>query len=78
MQLTQETRLQDLVDAYPWLIDYGIARDSRLKIAKTAIGRAMIRRSNIADASRLSGYPVDEILAALRQVIEEHEATQKA
>ena len=49
--------------------------DERLKIANTFVGRQLIKRSTIADASRLSGYPVDKILKALEQVIREHENT---
>ena len=75
MQLNAETRLQDLADTYPWLIEKVASMDERLKIANTFVGRQLIKRSTIADASRLSGYPVEKILKALEQVIREHENT---
>ncbi len=73
MQLNEETRLQDLAEAYPWLIDTVASMDPRLKIARTAVGRALIRRSNIADVSRLSGFPVNKIIPELQKLIDEHE-----
>ncbi len=73
MQLNADTRLQDLADTYPWLIDQVASMDERLKIAKTFIGRQMIKRSTIGDASRLSGYPTDKIIEELKKLIEKHE-----
>ena len=73
MQLNEETRLQDIADAYPWVIDTIASLDDRLKIAKTFVGRQLIKRSTIGDASRLSGYPADQIIAELRKLIEQHE-----
>ena len=73
MQLSEETRLQDIADAYPWVIDTIAALDDRLKIAKTFVGRQLIKRSTIGDASKLSGYPADQIIAELRKLIEQHE-----
>ena len=73
MQFDAQTRLRDLAETYPWLIDAVAAKDDRLRIVKTPFGRALIKRSNIADVSRMSGYPVEEILKQLNQVIEEHE-----
>ena len=72
MQFDAQTRLRDLAEIYPWLIDAVAEKDERLRIAKTPIGRALIKRSTIADASRLSGYPVEDILKALNKLIEEH------
>ena len=73
MQLNADTRLQDLAATYPWLIDQVASMDERLKIAKTFIGRQMIKRSTISDASRLSGYPTDKIIEELKKLIEKHE-----
>ncbi len=73
MQLNADTRLKDLADEYPWLIDKVASMDERLKIAKTFVGRQLIKRSTIADASRLSGYSVDQILQQLEKMLQEHE-----
>lgn len=73
MQLNAETRLQDLADTYPWLIETVASMDERLKIANTFVGRQLIKRSTIGDASRLSGYPVERIIEELKKLIEKHE-----
>ena len=75
MQLNADTRLQDLADEYPWLIDKVAAMDERLKIAKTFVGRQLIKRSTIADVSRMSGYSVDQILQQLEEMLKEHKTT---
>ena len=72
MQLNADTRLQDIVDAYPWLIDVAVSIDDRLKIANTFVGKQLIKRSTIADASRLSGYSVDKIINELNKQIAKH------
>lgn len=73
MQLNAETRLQDLADAYPWLIEKVASMDPRLKVANTMIGRALIKKSTIQDVSRLSGYAVDQIIPELQKLLDEHE-----
>ncbi len=73
MQFDSETRLQELAETYPWLIDKVASLDPRLKIAKSAVGRALIRRSTIGDASRMSGYPVEKLVQELIRLIEEHQ-----
>lgn len=72
MQFDADTKLQEIADAYPWLIDQVASMDPRLKIAKTPVGRALIRRSTVADASRLSGYPVEKILEELQKLLDGH------
>lgn len=72
MQLNADTRLQDILDEYPWLIDVAVSIDDRLKIAKTFVGRQLIKRSTIADASRMSGYSVDKIINELNEQIAKH------
>ena len=72
MQLNADTRLQDILDEYPWLIDVAVSIDDRLKIAKTFVGKQLIKRSTIADASRLSGYSVDKIINELNKQIAKH------
>ena len=77
MQLNEETPLQQIADAYPWIIDTVAGLDDRLKIAKTFVGRQLIKRSTIGDASRLSGYPVERIIEELKKLIEKHGASDE-
>ena len=73
MQFTADTRLQDIADAYPWLIDYVASLDDRVKIANTFVGRQLIKRSTIADASRLSSYSVERLISELEKEIAKRE-----
>ena len=74
MEITENTRLSDLIAAYPWMPDAAARMDPRLRAVNTPLGRLLIRRSTLADAERLSGYPVEKIIEELKKMIAAHAA----
>ena len=44
MEFNENTRIADLIAAYPWLPDAVAQMDPRLRIVNTPIGKALIRR----------------------------------
>ena len=52
MQLTKDTKLKDILAAYPWIIDDAAATDSRFRTLNSPLGRALIGRSNITDVAK--------------------------
>ncbi len=74
MEFTRDTRLQDILNAYPWLPEEAARMDPRLRAVNTPFGRLLIRRSTLADAERLSGYPVEKIIEELKKMIAAHAA----
>ncbi len=73
MEFNENTRIADLVAAYPWLPEKVAQMDERLRIVNTPIGRLLMKRATIGDASRRSGYSVERLIGELNKVIAQHE-----
>ena len=74
MEINEQTRLKDILAAYPWLPDTLIQMDSRFRIINNPIGKMLIRTANVGDAAKKAGYPVGQVLEELNKLIEKHEA----
>ncbi len=74
MDINEQTRLRDILAAYPWLPDTLVRIDGRFKIINNPIGKMLIRTATVADAAQKAGYPADQVLEELHKLIEEHEA----
>ena len=74
MKLTKETRLKDLLAAYPWLIDEAVKLDERFQALRSPLGRLLIAKADIAEASRRIGIDADTIIHAIEEMIRNHDA----
>ncbi len=73
MDFDEKTKLADIINTYPWLPEAVAKKDKRLEIINTPVVKALIKRATLADASKRSGYPLDEIIRELQKLIDEHE-----
>ena len=76
MELNVNTRLKDILDAYPWLPDALIQIDGRFKIINNPIGKMLIRTATVGDACKKAGYSADAALEELKKLIAAHDARQ--
>ena len=74
MKISEQTKLKDILAAYPWLPDTLVQIDSRFKIINNPIGKMLIRTATVEDAAKKAGYPADQVLEELNKLIEKHEA----
>ena len=74
MEINENTRLKDILAAYPWLPDTLVQMDSRFNIINNPIGKLLIRTATVEDAARTAGYPTDLVLEELNKLIEKHQA----
>ena len=74
MTISRNTKLKDLLDAFPWLVEEAIKLDSRAKILNNPIGKAFIRNATIEDLSKQTGKSVNEILDWLKELFEKKKA----
>ncbi len=74
MELTKDTKLKDLLAVYPWLIDEAVKIDGRFRALRSPLGRMLIARADIAEASRRTGVGTDEIIRAIEEMIANHRA----
>lgn len=73
MEFTKDTKVKDIISAYPWLIDEAIKINEKFKVLKTPLGKMMIAKATIEDASKKSGIEADEIIRKITEMIEGHE-----
>ena len=69
IQVTAETRLADVWDAYPWLPDALIAMDPAFKKIKNPAVKMMIRRSTVADAARYAKCTPETLIGQLDEIL---------
>ncbi|MBR5381447.1 MAG: DUF1858 domain-containing protein [Oscillospiraceae bacterium] len=72
MKLTQETKLKDLLAAYPWLIDEAVKLDGRFRALRSPLARRLIAKADIAEASRRTGVDTETIIAAIEDMVRNH------
>lgn len=72
MNFNKDSKLTDILAAYPWLPGELVKIDARLKFLQSPIGKMMIKGMTVAQASEKVNIPEEEILSRLRQMIDEH------
>ncbi len=72
MTITETTRLEELLRAYPGLTDELTRIDEKFRLLKTPIGKMMIKRATVADMSRKSGMDINTLIQKIEELIEEH------
>ncbi len=72
MNLTEKTKLKDILAAYPWLIDEAVKIDGRFRALRSPLGRLLIAKADVAEASRRTGIDTDEIIRAIEDMIQNH------
>ena len=72
MDLTEKTKLKDILAAYPWLIDEAVKIDGRFRALRSPLGRLLIAKADVAEASRRTGIDTDEIIRAIEDMIQNH------
>ncbi|MBQ3416714.1 MAG: hypothetical protein IJH32_02650 [Ruminococcus sp.] len=73
MDFNANTKLTDIMAAYPWLSDELIKLNSAFGVIKTPIGKMMIKDATLSDLSRKIGMSDDEVIKKLREMINAHE-----
>lgn len=74
MHITEDTQLKEILAAYPWLIEEASRLDDRFKLLNTPLGRMLLNRSTVADASRRVGFSSQQIIEEITKMIENHQA----
>ena len=72
MNYNDQTKLTDILAAYPWLPEELIKLDSRFKIVNTPVGKMMIKKATVADLSEKAGIPTEELLIRLQEMVDKH------
>lgn len=72
MELNSNTKIADILSQYPWLLDELAKINDRFKMAKTPIGKMMLKKATIADMSKKSGVDENTLIGKLNEFIKTH------
>ncbi len=67
--ITPDTRLKDLLTAYPALKDELPQINSAFKMLKSPLARIIIPKADVKTMSERSGVPLDELIVKLKELI---------
>jgi DUF438 domain-containing protein len=74
MQVTSATTIRELVDAYPYTLDWLAARDSHFEnLRNPALFETMARFATLSHAAEITGTPAETLLDDVRTEIARHE-----
>ena len=72
MEITRDTKLLDIIEEYPWLMDEAEAISDKLKMLDSPLGKILLKKATIADASSRTGIPEEKIISKIEGLILEH------
>lgn len=70
MEFNENTKLIDILKAYPALEPKLKEMDPRFSIMSTPMGKMLMKKNTVLDASKKVGIPVPELLKKLEKVIQ--------
>lgn len=73
MTINSNTKLADILAAYPWLLDELVKVNDKFKMVKTPMGKIMLKKATIADMSRKSSMDETVLIEKLNEMIRSHE-----
>ena len=71
MELNRDTKLKDIVSAYPSLKTRLAEINPKFSLLNSPIGKVMIGKVTISDMSQRSGMDMNSLLDGIRKLIEE-------
>ena len=72
MHIDGQTRLAQLLETCPWLLDEAKQIDKRFSLLETVPGKLLLKRATVADLSRRAGLSEAEVLEKLREMLAAH------
>lgn len=73
MIINSNTKLADILAAYPWLLDELVKVNDKFKMVKTPMGKIMLKKATVADMSRKSSMDETVLIEKLNEMIRSHE-----
>ena len=73
MDINSNTKVADILSQYPWLLDELTKVSDKFKMAKTPMGKIMLKKATVADMSKKSGIDENTLINKLNEIIHSHE-----
>ncbi len=72
MTFTKDTKVTQILNTYPWLVDELIKYNAQFKKLKSPIVRAVISKATLEDACNYIKVDFDTLVGELNGIIEKH------
>ena len=73
MNLTANTKLKDLLDTYPWLIDEAVKLDGKFRVLRSPLARGLIAKADLSEVGRRTGTDAETVIGKIEEMIRNHE-----
>ena len=74
LKITEDTKFGEIMKEYPWIRAEAVKLSDELKILNNPIGRAMVSRATVSEASRRTGFTCEQIIGKINEIIAAHDA----
>ena len=72
-KITENTKVKELLEDYPWLLDEAIKLDERFKMVNSPMGRMLLKKATLIDLAKLGNLNVEDVVKEIEKMIESHE-----
>lgn len=72
-KITENTKVKELLEDYPWLLDEAIKLDERFKMVNSPMGRMLLKKATLIDLAKLGNLNVEDVVKEIEKMIENHE-----
>lgn len=72
MELTSKTKLQDLLNEYPWLKEEIIKVNDKFKLLHTPLANVMLGKADLSMVGEKADMDVDVLIEKLKELIASH------
>lgn len=72
MEITNKTKLKDLLSEYPWLKEEIVCINDKFKLLHTPLAKVMLGKADIKMMSEKVGMPEDVLIQKLAGIIASH------
>ena len=76
MTISKTTKLSELMQAFPWLMDEAVKLDPKFKVLNNPNGKAFMKKSTIEDLAKKADLSPEEILDWIKEQVEERKKNQ--
>ena len=72
-KITENTKVKELLEDYPWLLDEAIKLDERFKMVNSPMGRMLLKKATLIDLAKLGNLNVEDVVKEIEKMIDSHE-----
>ena len=72
-KITENTKVKELLEDYPWLLDEAIKLDERFKMVNSPMGRMLLKKATLIDLAKLGNLNVEDVVKEIEKMIDSKE-----